>query len=470
MKVFSYRAPLVRYVLVSGIAIATIALAPLTAFSNMQNLWTEAKLDGGVYYFQRNRQRVDNNFDYQANLSHATTQVALNFNSGYAGGILGFDFGGFGAYDLSVDETGPLNQEHEFAFAGDKWGENYRSGAPEGGVSLSRAALKLQFFKEKLKFSGGLTQLSVPGVIGVNWSYLPGTYRGAQMDLNLGSISLTYAWADQYKAPWFKRVQNFSRLNAWNQGKFSGDNAIDYIHGFGGRCSLPKGFGLQFGWGQSQGYMDAYHIKLSQSVSLGDGLDWSYQFYGATTKDDVPVAHSYDGLAWQQAVTSSMKSGSYTFRIEFMMTRAEGGLGCYIPRLTRGYGNSQGGLEIWWDSRSDWNHDNEKTIFAGINRSLDDIKGMDGWSVGISCAYGWDAVAWQADGHTNPNIDKGRESALNFDIAYTIPDGRMKGTLFKLHFTDYHNYQDELGSWAYPNMFTSEHDVKFHVIAPFSIL
>ena len=28
--------------------------------------------------------------------------------------------------------------------------------------------------------------------------------------------------------------------------------------------------------------------------------------------------------------------------------KAEGDLGNYLPRLTRGYGNSQGANEIWW--------------------------------------------------------------------------------------------------------------------------
>ncbi|WP_343890327.1 OprD family outer membrane porin, partial [Aeromonas salmonicida] len=156
--------------------------------------------------------------------------------------------------------------------------------------------------------------------------------------------------------------------------------------------------------------------------------------------------------------------GPYGFRIEGLWTKAEGDLGNYLPRLTRGYGNSQGANEIWWDSRSDWNHNNEKALFAGVNRSLDDLVGAPGWSVGVSGAYGWDAE--NGDGTRTD----GTEWAANFDVMYTVQDGKLKGTLFKLHYTDYNNEQDDKGSWYYPNMFSSEHDVKFHIIMPFTIL
>ena len=53
---------------------------------------------------------------------------------------------------------------------------------------------------------------------------------------------------------------------------------------------------------------------------------------------------------------------------------------------------------------------------------------------------------------------------------YTIQDGRAKGTMFKLHFTEYDNHSD-IPSWGggYGNIFQDERDVKFMVIAPFTI-
>ncbi len=48
--------------------------------------------------------------------------------------------------------------------------------------------------------------------------------------------------------------------------------------------------------------------------------------------------------------------------------------------------------------------------------------------------------------------------------------GRAKGTMFKLHFTEYDNHSD-IPSWGggYGNIFQDERDVKFMVIAPFTI-
>ena len=53
---------------------------------------------------------------------------------------------------------------------------------------------------------------------------------------------------------------------------------------------------------------------------------------------------------------------------------------------------------------------------------------------------------------------------------YTLQEGRAKGTMFKLHFTQYDNHSD-IPSYAggYGNIFQDERDVKFMVIAPFTI-
>lgn len=46
------------------------------------------------------------------------------------------------------------------------------------------------------------------------------------------------------------------------------------------------------------------------------------------------------------------------------------------------------------------------------------------------------------------------ESAYSPDAVYTIQDGRAKGTMFKLHFTEYDNHSD-IPSWGggYGNIF-----------------
>ncbi|WP_370598508.1 hypothetical protein NMD15_03415 [Plesiomonas shigelloides] len=71
------------------------------------------------------------------------------------------------------------------SFAGNKWGSNFASGKARNGASLTTAAVKVKAFDGALTAKGGLTQLYVPGLIGVNWSYQPGTYLGGKRKLIL---------------------------------------------------------------------------------------------------------------------------------------------------------------------------------------------------------------------------------------------------------------------------------------------
>ena len=60
---------------------------------------------------------------------------------------------------------------------------------------------------------------------------------------------------------------------------------------------------------------------------------------------------------------------------------------------------------------------------------------------------------------------------MNADIIYTVQEGKTKGTIFKLHYTDYNNDIAQSGGWTeYPNIFASEKDVKFHIIMPLSLM
>lgn len=441
----------------------------------------DSKLTGGLFYMQRDRDRRllppgSSDGPYSHNLAHSTIQAALNFNSGYAWDFIGLDLGGFYAYDLTQGGTG-VDQENEFSFAGNKWGSNFKDGQPHKGASLSTAALKFKAFDGVLTAKGGLTQLYVPGLIGVNWSYQPGTYLGGQAEVNYGGLYVTGAYATEYKAPWFRDTQKFSRAKPWAT-PFAAENTIDYIYAIAARYTFENGLGLTAGFGQSDNYMDSYFAKVAYKFDVLGGLNTSYQFYGSKTEtykgpNDKGVLvdlETYDGLAWQQALTASLNYDLYDFRAEALFTKAEGSEGNYLPRLTRGYGNSQGANEIWWDSRSDWNANNEKALFLGVQRKLDDLMGAPGWAVGVSGAYGWDME--KGDG-TKASNGADTEWAVNFDVMYTVQEGLAKGTLFKLHYTNYNNNipngGKEASGWTeLPNVFASEHDVKFQVIMPLS--
>ncbi len=175
----------------------------------------------------------------------------------------------------------------------------------------------------------------------------------------------------------------------------------------------------------------------------------------------------YDGTAWLQALTFGYKIGQVDLRLEGTYVKAEGQQGYFLQRMTPTYSSSNGRLDVWWDNRSDFNANGEKAVYAGV---LYDLAKWDlpGFAVGGSYVYAWDAKP-----STNAAYDQSqrlKESAWSLDALYTIQEGRAKGTLFKLHYTQYDNHSD-IPSWGggYGNIFQDEKDVKFIVIAPFTI-
>jgi len=145
--------------------------------------------------------------------------------------------------------------------------------------------------------------------------------------------------------------------------------------------------------------------------------------------------------------------------------------GYFLQRMTPTYASSNGRLDIWWDNRSDFNADDEKAVFFGAMYDLKNWN-LPGFALGASYVYAWDAkpsTLPTTDGYYDPNY-RLKESAYSLDAVYTLQDGRAKGTMFKLHFTQYDNHSD-IPSYGggYGNIFQDERDVKFIVTAPFTI-
>ncbi|MBW8192253.1 OprD family outer membrane porin [Neiella marina] len=417
-------------------------------------------------HMQRFRERKDEtgaSNDYHDDLNHGTSQLVMNFKSGWLHDYVGFNFSAFAAADVTSDDDLPRNIENEFAFAGNKWSRENTHSA-ENGASISRAVLKLRSAAHHVRLKAGIAPMNVPGIFGVNWSFQPGSYRGVQIKYTPQDWAVTYAWADQYKAPWYKQTQHFSKRNAWDETPAAGDNRIDFIHGVAVRYQPEAAsYQLQFGYGRAKDYLQAYHFKWSWQLPVEDGLSLSYLFYGTDSDNDTGF-DLYQGMAWQQGIRALLNVNRWTFRAELMNNKAEG-LGTYLPRMTRGYANSQGSNEFWWDSRSDWNNDGETAVFAGVWYELPQQSGL--WQLGASTAYGWGATRWveQQQDHA---ASTGEESAWNLDLAYSVRHGMLHGLSMKLHYTHYRNHQDHLGSFYYANMFTSERDVKLTMTIPFT--
>ncbi|WP_163369616.1 OprD family outer membrane porin [Endozoicomonas acroporae] len=425
------------------------------AKSTGNTFFDDASVTGGLYTFMRKRDRYSQaDGKMVANLDHTTALANVDFSSGYINDMVGFDFGVFAAADLTQNAA----VDHEFNFV--PWDNPYdpiwANDKADNGASIYKAALKFKMANTWAK--AGYIQPSGPGGLGVNWNFMPGTYRGAQAGADFGSLSVAYMWADEYKAPWFQDTYAFRTKDA----PAGMDDVVDYVHSFGAKYTFENGLILDGAFSQSKDYLDTYHGKIKHNLKVADGnLFLAYHYYGAEDAGDYEV---YDGKAWMQAVQTSFSKGAYTFRAEATITKAEGEKGYFVYRTTGPNGSSQGAMDLWWDGRSDWNHDGEKAVFIGAWRDLADL-GKPGWSVGASYIYGWDGKP--ASDYADQSVEL-KEEAFNLDVAYTFQDGDWKGTRVAAHMTKYNN-RSGLDSWTgFKNAFQDENDLKLSLVVPYS--
>lgn len=457
----------------------TLAIAVISAVSLSGILYSakaeatgfidDGTLNANFYYWQRHRERKDrdpasNHYgQYQQNLHHSTFNGSFDFSSGYIADVIGLDLAAFGVLEMSGKGPAAPN-EIAFSDAKTRWDEKWSG--DKNGATIYKAAVKVKIQDYWLR--AGYIQPAGQTLLAPHWSFLPGTYRGIEAGAvydfaESGALSLSYMWSDEYKAPWYRNMYQFRKAD--------GKTGIHYLHSVGVKYDFKNNLIVEGAFGQAADYMDQYFSKVSWAFPVaGYDLRTSWQFYGAQDKEQGGAANPndvYDGLAWLQALTLGYTAGPLDFRLEGTMIKANGNQGFFLQRMTPGYASSNGRLDVWWDSRSDFNANGEKALFAGVMYDLKNWQ-MPGWAVGTSYAYGWDARP-----STNPIYDQSRrlkESAWNMDLLYTVQQGPIKDASFKLHYTHYQNHSD-IPSWGggYGNVFQDEKDIKFIVMAPFTL-
>lgn len=425
--------------------------------SSASAFFKDSKFNATLYYFQRYRDRYDvDTGNYGINFSHASGQLSLDFESGYLGEILGFDFGVFGSYDFYND--GSVDHEMNFFPWRNPWQADWSQTKTKDAASVYKALIKLKTGPAWARV--GYFQPQGPGVLGVNWSFLPGTYQGAEMGADFGRLSLAAAWANQYKAPWFNQTNKFKQKDA--AGNL---HDVDYVWSLGARYRPLDGLSLEAAYGQSQGYMWNAHFKAKYNLELGQDklyLTWQTYLMDNLHHGSKAIDENFSSMAWHQYLAAVYNTGPWALNLEFTYTRAPNenpnNAGYFAYRLVRPSGGAKGAYEPWWDLRSDWNHNEEKAVFLKAGRSLDDL-GLDGWRAAVSGAYGWGGRAPGAP-------EKFSEAAYGLDLSYTVPDGFLEGAVFALHFTQYEN-RTNIPSWEYyHNAFQDEHDIKFSLVIP----
>ncbi len=451
----------------SGARAASDDTAPATAgaeeskersFSTGTAFFDDAALSGGVYYFQRYRDRL--NIDtgrYERNLQHATVQGNVEFNSGFIGNVIGLDVGVFGSAD--VMNHGAVDHEMSFVPWGDPWHPNWNKTSTEDGASVYKALLKAKVGNFWGK--AGYFQPSGPGVLGVNWSIMPGTYRGVEAGADFGGLSLAGAWVDGYKAPWYENINEFRRTD--------GEIRVSHLWSAGARYTFENGLMLEAAYGESENYLKNAHLKSEYGFGLGSGkLTLGYHLYLMDDSDDSDTNENdmFSGIASQHYAFARYNLEAWTFKLEGTHTRApfesSNQRGYFAYRLTNPNGSSKGAYDPWWDARSDWNADNETAFFAYVRRGLDDVLPVAGFSAGTGAAYGFDGRGYGAAEHLS-------EWGVLFDLGYEHPDGPLKGAFVKAHYLIYRNGSHKPDWEPYKNAFQDEYDFKLFMGIPFSL-
>ncbi|MWP46867.1 OprD family outer membrane porin [Gilliamella sp. Pas-s27] len=447
--------------LILSLSILTSAIPVYATYEN--HFIDDSSLTGNVFFWNRDRERKDiDTHKYEKNLRHTSFNTNLDFKSGYIADKLAIELGGYGAWEVSNGGNGHPN-EIGFSGAHTRWDEDWKKDV--SGLSFYKAQANFKI-DELFWIKAGYIQPSGQTLLAPHWSLLPGTYRGFEIGSTLdfdssGSLSMSYMWSDKYKAPWYKRLYEFKQ---WGKGK-----KIDFLHSAGLKYDFKNNLVLESAFGQAQNYMNQFFGKASYQTDVFDNpLIMTYQFYGA--KDQSHKGKDvYDGLAWLQAATLGYQVGPVGLRLEGVSVKAEGEQGFFLQRMTPDYASSNGRLDVWWNSRSDFNANGEKAVFAEVTYDLSHLsRYLAGWKTGASYAYGWDAKP-----STNRQFNQKQrliESAYNFDLGYTVQDSWAKDTAFQLHYTKYNNHSN-IPSWGggYGNIFQDERDIKFIVTIPFTV-
>lgn len=431
------------------------ASAPATA-----GLLDDATLSGSLNFWVRDRDRAG--FDAATgrdtpkatNLQHATGHATLLFESGWIDERIGLDLGLHASADAS--NRGAPGHEINFWNVDNPYDQRPRgprcpdAGSPlctVDGAAVYRAALKLRggsAWRAQL----GLFQPAAPTALGVNWSFAPAYYRGVEAAVRLGAWELGAALVDRYRAPWFRDGYAFRDSRNQAAGRVLSLGAAGH---WNERAKLDAGFAAL-----EHTPRRMLHLRVQHSHA---GLDSSAALY--LVRDP----QLFRAVSAQAALTLRLASGPYTWRAETTYSRApltdRRQVGNFVYRITPQFGASQGQYPIWWNNRSDFNHDGEWAVFGALERSLGDL-GRPGVRVGLSLAAGTARSG-------GSGADALREVAVSLFASHSFSVGPFRNASIGLHATRYTN-RTRVPSWSvYTNLFQDENDLKLVLTLPFTL-
>jgi len=418
----------------------------------------ETRVSGSLNYWYRDRVRAG--FDAASgrdtrktrNLLHATGHANLLFESGWIDHWLGLDIGLHGSWDTM--NHGAPGHEINFWNVNNPYDQRPRNGDCPSSESPRCTVDALALYRAAIRFRAGEAwrgqvgyfQPAVPGALGVNWSFTPGYYRGGEVAWRQGNWEFGASVADRYKAPWFREDYAF---------RSSRNEKAGTLLSLGAAGVVGNGIKLDFGYAAlADGPRRMLHARL---VNGAADNEYSMALYVVRDPDLFSAASAQAALAWRRS------TGPYTWRAEATYTHAPlrdpARVGNFVYRITSQFGASNGKYAVWWNNRSDFNHDGEWAVFGSLERRFDDF-GWSGGRAGMSLAAGWanSPIA---------GVDDLREQAVSVFASHSWGSGQFKGASLGVHVTRYFN-RTQVPSWSvYSNLFQDENDVKVILQLPF---
>ena len=140
--------------------------------------------------------------------------------------MFGLDIAAFTAIEMA--ENGDSGHPNEIAFSSSNKAYDEDWSGDKSGISLYKAAAKFKYGPVWAR--GGYIQPTGQTLLAPHWSFMPGTYQGAEAGANFdygdaGALSFSYMWTNEYKAPWHIEMDKFYQ----NDKK----TKVDYLHSLG---------------------------------------------------------------------------------------------------------------------------------------------------------------------------------------------------------------------------------------------
>ena len=384
--------------------------------------WRDAYLNLRFTYYARDR----NNYGTESKASEIDVDAlgwGLDFRSGYAWGLLGFD----GSLALNVGK-GQGNSEVLLYDSN----ENKDSSS----ASFREAAIKLRYETGDfgtLSLRGGFTPIRV-GTIGTSGGVNPHGYRGFESKWRLGraggarNFEIGYGWADRFHNDWDDRFREMTNMWHQNRDGHQDGRRIDYIHSLGLRYEFgPEDAAfVDVGVGEGKGFRKNAQIAASYPFVLSDGTLTLTGYYIWGKYERELASHFADDPddEYHFSASAAYSKGPWTLFAGYGQTRARDGLEMQF-RLTP-WGNSDNRNYIQtWAQLDDFVWDGEKVVKVSVAYDLSEVL-LPGLRLGASFNYGWDIESYD---------ERGTLSAKEFDLSleYLPTSERFQGWSFGVY-------------------------------------